>query len=233
MGFVVTLGLALMALGFVSALRPQWWKSGSAYFSRLSPRRVDVDEQREIVRAIAVWTEDLRDAISASSGLEQAITSTAAYAPAPINSHLQRLVGSLKYRPLDECLRDFATSIANPTSDFVVASLLVSLRHPTRDLSSLLTHLSECARAECDLYLRIWVSRARSRTSVRIITLSVATFSFGLVIFNPGYVQPFFTSQGFLFLFGICLCFAVGLTWLRRISTLEPVERFLHPGDAT
>ena len=233
MGFVVTLGFALMAVGFISAFRPQWWKTRSASLSHLSARRVDVDEQREIVRAIAVWTEDLRDAISASSGLEQAITSTAAHAPAPIDVHLQRLVGSLKYRPLDECLRDFATSIANPTSDFVVASLLVSLKHPTRDLSSLLTHLSECARAECDLYLRIWVSRARSRTSVRIITLSVATFSFGLVIFNPAYVQPFFTSQGLLFLFGICLCFTVGLMWLRRISTLESVQRFLQPGEAT
>ena len=193
--------------------------------------RVSIDDQQELVRAIAVWTENLRDAISASSGLEQAITSTALHAPRVIEPHLQFLVSSMKYRPLADCLRDFAEAIANPTADFVIASLLVSLQHPTRDMSALLTHLSECARAECDLYLRVWVSRARSRTSVRIITFSVVLFSLGLVLLNPGYVKPFFTVQGSAFLLCICLCFGVGLTWLHRMTTLELPHRFLEPGD--
>jgi Flp pilus assembly protein TadB len=199
----------------------------------MSLRRVSIDDQQEIVRAIAVWTENLRDAISASTGLEQAIAATSLHAPLAIETHLQRLASSMKYRPLAECLREFAAALANPTSDFVVASLLVSLQHPTRDMSGLLTHLSECARAECDLYLRVWVSRARSRTSVRIITFSVVVFSVGLILFNPTYIQPFFSRQGSVFLVGVCLCFAVGLTWLHRMTTLRLPHRFLEPGEIT
>ena len=193
--------------------------------------RVTVEDQQEIVRAIAVWTENLRDAISAASGLEQAIASTVGHSPAAIETHLQQLVGSLRYRPIDECLREFAKGLANPTSDFVIASLLVSLQHPTRDLSGLLTHLSECARAECDLYQRIWVSRARSRTSARIINGSVVLFSLGLVVLNPGYIRPFLTGQGVAVLLAVVSCFVGGLMWLRHITTLASPPRFLHHGD--
>jgi Flp pilus assembly protein TadB len=111
--------------------------------------------------------------------------------------------------------------------------LLVSLQHPTRDLSGLLTQLSECARAECDLYQRIWVSRARSRTSARIINGSVIAFSLGLIILNPAYVQPFLTERGLLVLLGITSCFVAGLTWLHHITTLQMPPRFLHHGEAS
>jgi tight adherence protein B len=191
-------------------------------------RRVKVENQQEIVRSIAVWTENLRDAISASSGLEQAITSTAAQAPAAIEVHIHRLVGSMKYRPLDECLRDFANSLANPTSDFVVTALLVSLKHQTRDIAALLTHLSECARSECDLYMRVWVSRARARTSVRIINSAVLIFSLGLALLNPTYIRPFFTAPGFLVLMLVIISFVAGLMWLHQITTLDTSHRFLH-----
>lgn len=221
-------GLALISGGFVIGGRSRLTNLLTNY--RIPPRaqRVNVDDQREIVRAIAVWTENLRDAISASSGLEQAISSTAAYAPVAIEAPLQRLVGSMKYQPAEDCLRDFADALANPTSDFVIAALIVSMKHPTRDFSSLLSHLSDCARAECDLYMRIWVSRARSRTSRRVITVSVIAFSAGLAVFNPNYLRPFATANGFVFLVGICGCFASGLIWLHHISTLPAAQRFLH-----
>jgi Flp pilus assembly protein TadB len=197
----------------------------------MSRRRVSIDDQQEVVRAIAVWTENLRDAISASTGLEQAIASTSLHAPQAIEPYLQRLASAMKYQQLADCLKEFAEALANPTSDFVVASLLVSLQHPTRDMAGLLTHLSECARAECDLYLRVWVSRARARTSVRIITFSVVVFSVGLILFNPTYIQPFFSRQGIFFLVGVSLCFVVGLTWLHRMTTLRLPHRFLEVGE--
>jgi len=194
-------------------------------------QRVTVEDQQEIVRAIAVWTENLRDAISAAAGLEQAIASTVGHSPLAIESHVQQLVGSMKYRPIDECLHDFARGLANPTSDFVIAALLVSLQHPTRDLIGLLTQLSDCARAECNLYQRVWISRARSRTSARIINGSVMAFTLGLIILNPKYVQPFLSGQGLVVLVGIASCFISGLYWLHLITTLEMPPRFLHHGD--
>lgn len=189
--------------------------------------RVNVEDQRELIHAVAVWTENLRDAISASSGIEQAIIASGHFPPPAIEEQVRRLVAALRYNTIDDALHKFAEGIATPTSDFVVASLLIAVRHQTRDFASLLTHLSECARAECDLYLRVWVSRARSRTAVRIINYSVAIFALGLVLLNPAYVVPFFTREGLLFLFLVVTCFVGGLLWLRQLTTLQLPQRFL------
>lgn len=229
MGLVVGVVALLLVAGGV-ALLVRGRVAMSQRFSFPILRRVRVEDQREMVHAIAVWTENLRDAISASTGLEQAISSTARHSPQVIEPHLQALIASMKYRSLEDSLRDFAAALSHPTSDFVVVSLLTSLRHPTRDLVSLLSHLSECARAECDLYLRIWVSRARSRAAVRIINWSVAVFTLGLVLFQPGYISPFFTTQGFFFLVVIGICFSGGLLWLRQFTTLDLPNRFLESG---
>jgi len=220
-GLLVGTGISVAVFGRTAPART--FSQVKRFFSRIS-----VEDQRERVTAIAVWTESLRDAISASSGIEQAIAATAQFPPAEIDVQVQRLVASLRYSTLEESLREFADDLANPTSDFVVASLLIASRHQTRDFAALLTHLSECARAECDLYLRVWVSRARARTAVRIINYSVAGFCLGLLILNPAYVAPFLTAQGGFFLALTATCFAFALAWLRQITTLKVPERFLN-----
>jgi len=203
---------------FVLRGRPGRW---------LSRGRVDVADQRELVEAVAVWTENLRDSITASIGLEQALVGTAGHCPSIIAEPIQRLVASMRYRGLEDALREFAHALGNPTSDFVVAALITALRNHTRDLSGLLTHLSDAARAETDLYARIWVSRARSRTSARIISSSVVLFVLGLVLLNPLYLAPFLESPGVFVLGVVICCFVFGLRWLSLMSSLEAPPRFL------
>lgn len=194
-------------------------------------RRVHVEDQRELVDAIAVWTENLRDALSTAAGIEHAVLSTADHAPAALAGHVDVLVSSVRYRGMEEALREFADGLSNPTSDFVVTALVLSLNHHTRNLPALLTHLSECARSESDLYTRMWVSRARSRTAVRIITWSVVAFSAGLGALNPVYLSPFASRGGVVALVFVGLCFALGLVWLRAMTTLDPPPRFLRHGE--
>lgn len=189
---------------------------------------VEVDDQRRLVEAVAVWTENLRDSMTASTGLEQAISSTADHAPSIISDKVNRLVADLRYRRIDLALSDFAHSLANPTSDFVIVALILSVRHHARDVTGLLTHLSDAARAETDLYTRIWVSRARSRTAVRIITGSVALFVVGLVLLNPFYLAPFLSVSGAIVFTLIISCFVGGLAWLRSMTSLAPPPRFLQ-----
>lgn len=193
-------------------------------------RRVAVEDQRALVEAVAVWTENLRDAMTAAAGIEQAISDTARHAPSLISDEVNRLVATLRYRRIDDALRDFAHALGNPTSDFVVTALILSVRHHTRDFTALLTHLSDAARAETDLYTRIWVSRARSRTAVRIITCSVAIFVMCLLIFNPLYLAPFVSVSGLMVLSFVIVCFACGLLWLRSMTSLDAPPRFLNSG---
>lgn len=188
----------------------------------------DSGSQRQLVEAIAAWTENLRDTMSAASGLEQAIIATAERSPKAIEVPLQRLVASLRYESLEVSLRRFADDVDHPTCDFVVAALTTSSRHQTRDLHTLLGHLSECARAECHLYLRIWVSRARSRTAVRIITAVVAVFVSGLILLNRPYLAPFASLAGASVAVIITASFLTSLVWLSRIANVQTPDRLLR-----
>ena len=191
----------------------------------------DSGYQRQLVESIAAWTENLRDTMAAASGLEQAIIATAERSPKAIEAPLQRLVASLRYESLEVSLRRFADEVDHPTCDFVVAALTTSSRHQTRDIHTLLGHLSECARAECHLYLRIWVSRARSRTAVRIITAVVLAFVGGLILFNRQYLAPFFSLTGASVALVISASFITSLVWLSRIADVQTPDRLLRQMD--
>jgi Flp pilus assembly protein TadB len=185
------------------------------------------EDQRVLVEAIASWTESLRDTISAAAGLEQAIIATENHCPRAINEPVQRLVASLRYGTLEDALRRFADDIAHPSCDFVVAALITASIHHSRDLAQLLTHLAECSRSECELYLRIWVSRARTRTSVRIISGTILCFVLGLSLFNTTYLQPFFSREGAFVLLMIAVSFGSSLYWMSLIARVEIPGRLL------
>ena len=224
--FVLAGCLLVMAPMFrrIVAARPVGGASG----------RRSADEQREIVEAVASWTENLRDTMSASGGLEQAIVSTGTHAPRVLRPAVRRLTASLRYGTLEDGLARFADDVAHPTCDFVVAALVTASRHQTRDVASLLGHLASCARAECDLYLRIWVSRARSRTAVRIITGAVAVFVTGLLVLNPTYLSPFLSVEGAMVAFLVVALFVGALVWMHRIAAVETPGRFITaPGART
>lgn len=185
------------------------------------------EDQRVLVEAIASWTESLRDTISASAGLEQAIIATENHCPRAIKEPVQRLVASLRYGTLEDALRRFADDIAHPSCDFVVAALITASTHQSRDVAQLLSHLSECSRSECELYLRIWVSRARTRTSVRIISGTILCFALGLFLFNINYLRPFFSREGSLVLVLVAVSFGGSLYWMSHIARVEAPGRLL------
>lgn len=228
MNFVTAGSLVVAGLWLI---RRNWSTDGRVVSSiaRWRSGAPSLQDQRRLVEAIAVWTEGLRDAIAGASGIEQAIITTGTHSPAPIAQQVGRLVASLRYEPLATGLRRFASDIGHPTCDFVVVALLTAAENQTREMAQLLSHLSECARAECDSYLRIWVSRARNRSAVRIISWSVLSFTVGLFVLNRAYVAPFFTPSGSLVLCVMALMFALSISWLRRISRIEPNARlFSH-----
>ena len=185
------------------------------------------DDQRVLVEAIASWTENLRDIITASSGLHDAIVTTADFSPHCIAQPLQRLAASLRYQPLEIALREFSDDVAHPTCDFVVSALIISAENQARDLAQLLSHLAACARSECDLYMRIWVSRARARTAVRIVTGAVVVFFGAMMLLSRSYLAPFFSPQGAFVFFAVVSIFVISIQWMTRIARIEVPQRFL------
>jgi len=184
-------------------------------------------EEREMVESIAVWTEMLRDTLGASSGLEQALIASADRAPVTLEEPLRRMVAHLRYGSLEDAMREFAESIDHPVCDFVVAALVMASRGSVRDLGALLTRLSESTRDECAVHLRVWVSRARSRTSVRIIAGSVSAFVVGLLVLNPSYLAPYASADGMIVLGVIATLFAIAHLALLRIAKMSRPSRFV------
>lgn len=196
-------------------------------------RAAAAPDQRELIEAVATWTEQLRDTIVAAHGLEQAIVVTSDLAPDMIAPAVRRLAAALRYGAVDDALRRFADDVDHPTCDFVVAALITAHRHQARELGTLLTHLSECAREESRVQLRVWVSRARTRSAVRIIGWVVVLFAVALVLLDPEYLRPFATTEGAVMLLVDAGIFAVALTMLKRLGEIRQPQRFIARRAAT
>ena len=74
-------------------------------------------DEQVIVEAIASWTEQLRDTLAGSHGLEQVIIATAPHAPLAIASAVERLSIFISYGSLSDGLRRFAEDVDHPVKD--------------------------------------------------------------------------------------------------------------------
>lgn len=180
------------------------------------------------VEATATWTEMLRDTLSAAAGLEQAILATAPLAPTAIRDEVADLARRIQQgQRLAPALRVLATQLADPTSDLVIAALVLAAEHRARHLSDLLGSLAAAARDQASMRLRVEAGRARTRTSVRVIVGTTLAFAALVVLLNRSYLAAYDSTGGQLVLAAIGALFAVGFAWLARIARVNEPERLL------
>jgi Flp pilus assembly protein TadB len=183
------------------------------------------------VEALAGWTELLRATLAAAAGLHQAILATAANPPAPIRAQVATLAGRLRQgQPLPAALREFADQLADPTGDLVVAALLLAADRPAADLSELLAALAGNAREQAAMRARVAASRARLRSSARIVTALTLVMVTGLVLLNRQWMQPYATPAGQLVMATAGGLFTLGLVGLARMSQLDGPPRLFDTG---
>jgi tight adherence protein B len=180
------------------------------------------------IESVAAWAEMLRDTMAGAGGLEQSIIATATVAPAPIRPEVVRLAARLDRDRLAPSLRLFADEIDDRAGDLVVAALLLAADKSPKRLGDLLGRLAQSTRAEVNMRLRIEASRARTRTSVRVISVFTTGFAVGLVLFNRSYLEPYDSVSGQLVLALVGSCFAGAFTWLARSFRFGGEERFLR-----
>jgi tight adherence protein B len=200
---------------------------GAAMAPRLTSGRSDYRREIALVEAVASWTEMLRDTIAAAAGLEQAIVATGPIAPYPVAGPVSRLAGRLEFESLPDALRRFADEVDHPTCDFVVAALVIAAEKEARDLGPLLGQLAVCARDEAKMRTRIWIDRAKTRTSVTVIASCVVVFAGGLLLFSRAYLEPYDSLGGQIMLLVIGGLFAVSLAGMDRMGRIDMPERFM------
>jgi Flp pilus assembly protein TadB len=198
------------------------WFADDLFGSR-AQRQAETDR----TQAIASWTEMLRDTMAAAAGLEQAITTTAPIAPAPIRPQVQALVARLPRERLASALARLADDLSDPTADLVVAALTLAAHGEAQDLGDLLSSLAAAARDSATMRLKIDASRARTRTSVRIIAGVTIAMALVLVLLNRTYLQPFDSATGQAALLVVVACFGGALWWLAAMAHYVAPERFL------
>ena len=196
----------------------------------------DPQHARQVARieAIATWTEMLRDTLAAAAGLEQAILATAPLAPAAIRPQISdlatRLGGGERLAP---SLRTLAEQLADPTADLVIASLVLAAEHQARALGELLSSLALAAREQASLRMRVQATRARTRTSVRVIVGTTLGFAAAMVALDRPYLTAYDSVTGQVVLLVVGALFAVGFAWLVRIARVaEPIRFFSSPAGA-
>lgn len=194
--------------------------------TRVTRNRRSRDET-QLIESLAIWTEQLRDTMAGSSGLEQAVTVTAQTAPDLLKPAVQRMSARLGFAPLPDSARQFADDVDHALADFVVAALITASENQVRDMGSLLGHLAECCRSDVQMRTRVWVARARLRSAVRIITIVVIAFVLGLYVLNPTYLEPYWSTSGVVAMSIIGGLFAGALHLLHRLGRLDTPDRFV------
>lgn len=203
-----------------------WWLPGL-----LGPDRSHTSEVARI-EALAAWAEQLRDTLSGAAGIEQTIRATTATAPEAIAPQLHDLEGRLAagWR-LPRALRALADDLADPGADLIVGALDHAARSPAADLAPLLSGLANAARDQAAMRIRAAADRARTRTSVRVITAATLTIAAALTLISGDYLAPYDSMTGQLVLALAGACFAAGLVWLRHLARGDqPARHLTHTG---
>ena len=193
----------------------------------LGPDRAS-DQAVRRIEAIASWTEQLRDTLTAAAGLEQAILATAPIAPAPIRGPVTTLAGRIRQgQRLPGALHAFADEMADPAADLVTAALLLAAEQQARDLGALLSALADSARQHAAMRLRVTAARARVRTAARIIITVTVLLTCGLLVWSRVFLAPYASPAGQLMLLATGGCFAAAFWWLHKISRFGSNPRIL------
>lgn len=185
------------------------------------------------LEALVMWTESLRDTITARASLEQAIPSTAYSAPEAIRPALIRLAGLVRSRvPLDRALLAMSADLNDASADKVIGSLILNTRQRGTGLAAVLSSLASSARAELDQRRRISAGRASMRRSVQLVVVITVCFAVFLVLFSRSYVAPYGSVGGQLILAVVVGLFGASFFWMRRLAGGEPAVPFLARPDA-
>jgi Flp pilus assembly protein TadB len=147
--------------------------------------------------AVAVWTELLRDTLSASAGLAQAIVATAEVAPdemrLPVSHLADRIMSGVS---MDDALRLFAREVDDPSAADVVNALRLAATSRAQRLVELLSALAESTRDEVTMRLKVEASRASARSGVRTVIVFSIGFVVLLMLVARSYLAPSAHSAG-------------------------------------
>lgn len=188
--------------------------------------------EQAIVRteAVASWAEHLRDVVSASAGISEALVATARVAPKPIETEVRDLARRLRREDPDTALAAFAADVDDATADQVVVTLRLAMTERGERLSEVLSSIAEAAREQAKM--ERFVAAGRSKLWRQVVIITVVMFGvFGLMmLMQPTYLAPYGTFSGQLVLLSIGALWATSIKSMVRLAQGKAKPRILDAG---
>ncbi len=221
------------AAGIVVAAMSGWWAIavlaavGSWLLPAMHAERRAQQRARRRVAAVASWIETVRDLLSAASGIDEAITRSAQTLPAtsPIHTEVWTLAATSGLGGLRNGLRRFAEEMADPTVDYVSATLMIATERSSGALGEQLSKAAEVARDQVSARERIEASRSRMRTAAAAIVAVTVVMVVFVIGTQPSYAAWYSTSTGQSVLAVAGVIELAGLWWMARLARPEPGTR--------
>jgi Flp pilus assembly protein TadB len=177
--------------------------------------------------AVASWAEMVRDTLAGGAHLQMAVAAAARTPPPPIEAEVAALAARAERDRLEVALHRFATDVADPTADLVVASLLLALRARAKDLDRVLGAAAVSARAQLAMRRKVDAGRARARQGLRLILGVSAAWAVWAVVAWRDYMAPFGTVGGQVVLVNVGAIFAAAMVAMERLAREGERERIL------
>ena len=226
---------AFAGCGLVAAATSGWWSIGvlsivgGVLLPAMHAERKGQIADRRRVAAVASWVETVRDLLSAASGIDEAIIRSAQTLPptSPIRTEVQALASIATMGGLRNGLRRFAEDMADPTVDYVAATLVIATERSSGVLHEQLSEAAEVAREQVSVRERVDASRSRLRTAssaIVVVTVVMVVFIIGT---QPSYAIWYGRLTGQVVLTVAGLIELVGVWWLARIARPEPGTRIV------
>lgn len=204
-----------------------WAFAGVLSIPLMRGQKHNAEDEIAKVEAIATWTEQIRDTMNASAGLQQALVATATNGPAAIRDELAAFARRAPRGDLSGALRQLGVDLDHPSADLVIAGLLSATELDAGRLVPLLSRLASSIRDEAQMRVRIEVSRARVRTSMKIVGFFVVLTMLSLVVFGQELLSGYRSAVGQLWLLVVGSVVVIAIWSTRKLAEVPQPERFI------
>jgi tight adherence protein B len=164
----------------------------------------------------------LAGALQAGHSLQQAVDTVVHEAGDPIAGEFQRVLTEARLgRPLEEAFEAMAKRTRSVDFEWTVMAIRLQ-RQVGGNLAEVLSTVSQTIRDRYSLKRQIKALSAEGRLSSIILSVLPILLFMGLLILNPTFLRPLFTTTvGLMMMGGSVVLMIFGVFWLKKITEIK------------
>jgi tight adherence protein B len=161
-------------------------------------------------------------ALQAGHSLQQAVDTVVHEAADPIATEFQRVLTEARLgRPLEEAFEAMAKRTKSLDFEWTVMAIRLQ-RQVGGNLAEVLSTVSQTIRDRYTLKRQVKALSAEGRLSSLILSILPVLMFVALLIFNPLFLRPLFTTtMGIMLMGGAAVLMIFGVFWLKKITEIK------------